>query len=340
MIRCRLSAIGRIAVFSAFCFWASNAANADEQSAPATIKGDGGAVRLLVNLAGTQSYPPYVIQKLGLDKKYGFVLQTLPSVTTQTTTTAFQSGGADIGIMGWNDLSRVKAGGVNVVGIAPFLGWATTIIVPVNSPVHTLGDFKGKKIGVYSRTGLDWVLMRAAAQKVYKLDLEKDVVMNEGTVSLLRGLMEQGQLDATQMFNDLTSSLVVSGKFTVMARVTDFIAQLGLPETPFIMYVADMKYAAAHPDNVKAFLAAYRESVRALQTNDDLWTERAKELNVTDPAVVAGLREGSRPMLMTAFTPATEANIRKTWDILVATAGAETLGQSKLVDDFMTVDYQ
>jgi ABC-type nitrate/sulfonate/bicarbonate transport system substrate-binding protein len=125
-----------------------------------------------------------------------------------------------------------------------------------------------------------------------------------------------------------------------MARVTDFIAQLGVPETPFILYVADMNYAAAHPDNVKAFLAAYRESVKALQTDDDLWTERAKELNVTDPAVVAALRDGSRPMLMSAFTPASEANIRKTWDILVATAGADTLGMSDLVDGFMTRDYQ
>src|SRR5262249_22367677 len=92
-----------------------------------TAGGDGGAVRLLVNMAGTQSFPPFVIKTEGLDKKHGFVLETVPSATTQTTTTGLQSGAADMGIFGWNDLSRVKAGGVKIVGVAPFLGWANTI---------------------------------------------------------------------------------------------------------------------------------------------------------------------------------------------------------------------
>src|SRR5579871_5124603 len=90
-------------------------------AADPAIKGDGGTIRLMVNMAGTQSYPPFVMDKLGLESKYGFALKTLPSATTQTTTTGFQSGDADMGMMGWNDLSRIIGGGVKVVGIAPFL---------------------------------------------------------------------------------------------------------------------------------------------------------------------------------------------------------------------------
>ncbi len=336
MNRYRFSAPLKIAGFLALWLFAGAPAQAQ---APA-IQGDGGTVRLLVNAAGTQSYPAFVIKRLELDKKHGFVLQTKPSVTTQTTTVAFQSGDGDIGIMGWSDISRIKAGGVKVVGVAPFLGWATTIVVPAGSPLHTLADFKGKKIGVYARNGLDWILMRAAAQKLYHFDLEKEVVMQEGTVSLLAGLMAQNQLDAATLFNDLTWPLVVTGKFQVMTRSTDIIDQMGVPDTPFIMYTADMGYAAAHPQNVKAFLAAYRDAAQALRTDDSLWVERAKELNLTDEATVTALRNGSRPMLMTAFTPTTEATIRKTWDILLATAGAEALGMSQLVDGFMTLDYQ
>jgi NitT/TauT family transport system substrate-binding protein len=318
----------------------ATAAQADENLAQAPIKGDGGTIRLMVNMAGTQSFPPFVIQKSGLDKKYGFVLQTIPSATTQTTTTGFQSGGAELGIMGWNDLSRIKNGGVNVVGVAPFLGWANTIVVAADSPLHTLGDLKGKKVGVYSRTGLDWVVMRSLASKQYKLDLEKDIVIQEGAVSLLRGLMEQNALDATQMFNDLTAPMVVGGKFRVMASIKSLVDQLGVPDTPFLLYTADAGYASAHPNNIKAFVAAYREAIMILKTDDGPWTDRATELNMTDPAIVAALRTQSRPMLMSSFTPSTEANIRKLWDVLVATAGAETLGGAKLADGFMTLDYQ
>ncbi len=339
MIRLTISSIALLALLSA----GAAVVQADEVLAQATgapVKGDGGTVRLMMNAAGTQSFPPYVILKEGLDKKYGIVLQTIPSATTQTTTTGFQSGGADIGMLGWSDLSRIKTGGVNVVGVGPFLGWANTIVVPMDSPIKTLGDLKGKKVGVYNRNGLDWIVMRALALREYKLDLEKDVVIQEGAVSLLRGLMEQNALDASQMFNDLTAPLIVSGKFRVMASIKSLVDQLGTADTPFLLYTADAAYAKAHPNNVKAFLEAYRDAVKILQTDDTPWFERAKELGMTDGPVVIALRDLSRSMLMSNFTPSTEPNIRKLWDILVATAGVETLGMSKLADDFMTLDYQ
>lgn len=310
-------------------------------AADTAIKGDGGAIRLMVNMAGTQSYPPYVMDKLGLEKKYGFVLKTLPSATTQTTTTGFQSGDADMGIMGWNDLSRIIGGGVKVVGIAPFLGWANTVVVPVNSPIKNLGDLKGKKVGVYSRTSLDWVVMRANALKLYNLDLEKDITIQEGAISLLRGLMEQNQLDATQMFNDLTAPMVVSGKYRSLGTIQKLVTELGLPDMPFLMYVVTTDYAAAHPDNVKAFLAAYRDAIDALEKDNAIWVDRAKEMGMTDDETIGALRDQTRPMLASRFKTTDEAAIRQTWDVLVATAGAQTFGgMTKLADHFMTLEYQ
>ena len=309
-------------------------------AADPAIMGDGGTVRLMVNLAGDTSFPPYVIQKLALDRKHGFTMQVIPSNTVQSTTTGFQSGAGDIGMYGWNDLARIKAGGVNIVGIGPFLGWANTLVVPAGSPIHNVGDLKGKKVGVFNRTGLDWTVARAVAKAKYRLDLDTDIVMQAGAVPLLRGLMEQGQMDATQMFNDFTAPMVVSGKFRLLASTKDLVNQLGLPDTPVIVYTADTGYAAAHPANVKAFLAAYRDAIDALETDDNIWIEPAAALGMTDSATLVALRKQTRPMLIKRFAPDAEASIRKMWDILVATAGAETLGMSKLADGFMTLDYQ
>ena len=51
---------------------------AESPSKPeAVIKGDGGTIRLLVNPSGSQSFPGFVIKRYGLDKKYGFDLQTI-----------------------------------------------------------------------------------------------------------------------------------------------------------------------------------------------------------------------------------------------------------------------
>ncbi len=332
--------LSRLALIRAAVLFLGIAFAGTANAADPAIVGDGGVVRLMVNTAGDTSFPPYVIQKLALDRKHGFTLQVIAANTVQTTTTGFQSGAGDLGTYGWNELTRAKAGGVNVIGIGPFLGWANTLVVPANSSIRNVGDLDGKKVGVYNRTGLDWTLARAAAKSKYQLDLETHIVLQIGAVPLLRGLMDQGQLDASQMFNDLTVPMVVSGKFRLLATGQDLVDQLGLPETPLIVYTAETGYAAAHPANVRAFLAAYRDAIDALKTNDDIWVEPAATLGITDAAMLTVLRKQTRPMLISRFAPDTEANIRKVWDVLVATAGAETLGMSKLVDGFMTLDYQ
>lgn len=312
----------------------------DAAQAEAAIKGDGGKLRLLVNPSGTQSYPPFVIAKYELDKKYGFVLETVPTTTSQASRTAIQGGSADMGMFGWTDIARMRAGGIGVVGVAPFLTWANTVMVPINSPIKTLGDLKGKKIGVFGRTSLDWIVMRTAAQKAFKVDLEKEAMVSEGAVSLLRGLLEQGQLDVSQMFNDLTPAMIASGQFRMLDTTRGFINQLGLPDTPFLIYTVDEKYAAQKPTNIKAFLAAYREAMHILDTNDAVWVERGKELKMEDSAVIAALIKETRPVLMSKFSPSTEADIRKTFDMLLQSAGPEVLGMSDLGNGFLSMAYQ
>jgi ABC-type nitrate/sulfonate/bicarbonate transport system substrate-binding protein len=303
------------------------------------IKGDGGTVRLLVSPFGTNSFPPFVIQKSGLDKKHGFTLQVIYAAAKQAEITAIQAGSADIGLFDWNDVARMKNAGIKVTGIAPFLIWANTVIVPEGSALRSMGDLKGKKVGLYSRTNLDWIVMRTVARKDHNVDLEKEAIVQEGAPNLLRGLLEQGQLDATQMFNSLTPAIVAGGNFRVLATIRSLIGQLGLPETPFLMYTAEMGYAAAHPQNVRAFLAAYREAIDILRTDDTPWVERGKEIKLEGRALTL-FRDEAREDMMSSFAKTTEADIRKTFDLLLATAGPQIMGMTALPDGFMTMAYQ
>jgi NitT/TauT family transport system substrate-binding protein len=310
------------------------------QPSRAEIRGDGGKMRLLYSPSGTNSFLPFVIQKFALDRKYGFELQPVPQATTQTGITAIQAGGAELGTFGWNDIQRMKNAGIKVVGVAPFLRWGADFsLVPVNSPIQTFGDLKGKKFGVTSRTTLNYIVERALTRKAYKFDLEKDATIVEGAPSLLRGLAEQGQVDATEMFNSLTPAMITTGKFRVLAKVSDLVHQLGLPDTPFLLYTVEASYAAARPNNVKAFLAAYRDAVNILRTDDAVWLERGTEMKMSEEAA-ALFRKEARTDIWTAFAPDTEANIRKTFDVLLETAGPAILGINELSSDFMTLEYQ
>jgi NitT/TauT family transport system substrate-binding protein len=326
----------KAAAFTAVVFLVA----AGMQSSHAEIRGDGGKIRLLYSPSGTNSFLPFVIQKFGLDRKYGFELQGVPQATTQTGITAIQAGSAELATFGWNDIQRMRSAGIKVVGVGPFLRWGADFsVVPVGSAIRSLGDLKGRKYGVTGRTSLNYILERALTQRIFNFDLEKHATIVEGAPALLRGLAEQGQVDATEMFNSLTPSMIVTRKFRVLAKVSDLVHQIGLPDTPFLLYTVESNYAAAHPGNVKAFLAAYRDAVGILRTDDAVWLERGKEMNMSAEAAALFRNEARTDIWMT-FAPDTEANIRKTFYVLLETAGPAILGISALDPGFMTLDYQ
>jgi NitT/TauT family transport system substrate-binding protein len=310
-----------------------------DDGVPANYKGDGGKLRLLANPAGTNSFIPFVMKKYKLDAKYGFELQVVPAVNQQAMLTAVQAGGAEIGNVFWSDIARWRNAGVKVIGISPMLAWADFAVVPEASAIRTFADLKGKKLGVTSRNSLNFQVMRAVAQRNFGFDLEKEAVIHEAAVSLLRGLIEQGQLDATEMFNSLAPAMFATGKFRPLAQVRELIVQLGLPDSPFLLYMCDQNYAAAHPANVRAYLAAYREALELLKTDDAVWLERGREMKLDEQGIVP-FRDAARRDLMGKFSPTTEADIRKTFDVLLATAGSSVLGLSELPPGFMTLEYQ
>jgi NitT/TauT family transport system substrate-binding protein len=340
MNKYRRTATAILAGIALFCAAATVHADTQISQASAPPMGDGGKVRLLYNQPGTNSFVPFVIKKFALDKKYGIEIVPVPTTTTPAAITAIQSGAAEVGTFGWNDVARMRNAGIKVTGVAPFLRWgADFIVVPTTSPIKTIGDLKGKKVGTGTRTALNWIVMSAVAKKDYKLDTEKDMIVHEGAPPLLRALAEQGQLDATHMFNSVTPSMVVTGKFRVLAKISDLVNQYGLPDTPFLLYAMDMGYAATKPNNVRAFVAAYQDAVKILRTDDTVWMERGRELQFPDEASALFRTEG-RTDVWLKFEPDTEANIRKIFDVFLPIAGVEAMGISKLDDGFMTLQYQ
>lgn len=312
---------------------------AAEENPP--VVGDGGKIRVLINPSGSQSFPAMLIQKLGLDSKHGFTVGIIPSANTQAEVIGIQSGNAEIGIWNWPDVARMREAGTKVVGIAPSEKWINTVVVPVDSTAKTIADLKGKRIGVLRRTGLDWIVMRAVSKKLYGFDIDAEANVQEATVALLRGLMDQGQLDATIMYGDFTPAMVGSGKYRLFSTIRDYVAQLGIPNAPYSLVATRMDYAAEHPQNVRAFLAAYRDAVDILMHDDNVWFDEARQLlKITDPDLVAKLRDQTRLLFVPKFTAETEPDIRKTFAILLETAGPGPLGINQLPDGFLTTDYQ
>lgn len=319
----------------------SHPASLSASEVPAHYLGDGGVVRMPTNPAGTSGWILATIRKHELDKKHRFRLEVQSVATTQMTANALQSGSGDVGVFQFLDIMKMRKAGNKVVGAGPFLAWgANHVIVPKNSPAKTLGDLKGKKLGIFHRTDIDWILIQALAKSQFQMNPEKDIHIHEAGAALLGGLVQSGQLDATTSYNNLTPALVATGNVRVMYWIRNLISQLGLPEMPFLFYGFREQYLAAHPQNAKAFLAAFRAAVEILRRDDDIWRERGKELQMTPESIVM-LRDEMRVDLDTRFKPTFEADVKSAFEFLLKEAGPEALGGfAAIPGDWVTRDYQ
>ncbi len=307
--------------------------------ADAAPKGDGGTIRMMLNPAGTMSFPPFVIKKFKLDEKYGFKLETINYTNANTATAAMQSKSAEMIVYEWLATARIIDGGIPIVGVAPFMTYVNTVLEPADSTIKTLADLKGKKLGVHSKTSYDWMIMQAAAKQKYNIDLAKEVSIQEAAAPLLRGSIDQGQLDATQMWNSLAADMLASGKYKTLVTIRSITEDLGIPTAPYLFFGMRADYVKEHPDNVKAFVAAYQEVYEILKTNDEVWEERGQQMKLS-PEGIKNFRDQVRRDLVKTFTPEMNGALQKTFDIVLKVAGPEMIGFSKMPPNMLSLDYQ
>jgi NitT/TauT family transport system substrate-binding protein len=294
--------------------------------AQAVFQGEGGKVRVL-SFASGNDYPFRVISKLGLDKKYGFELENVPIQPGGAVMTAFRSGATEGGLMNWLEVARARANGDEVSAVVPFLEMPNVWVVPKESSAKDITGLKGKKVGTYNRFSPEWVLYLAAASAKSGYDPKTDATIQEAGPGLLRGLLEQKQIEAAFIFYNLALPMVATGDYRVLFTSRDLLQSMGIPRGTMLTSVAFRDvYIKSNPKNVKAFVLAYQEAVEYLKKNDDIWVEVLAPQGVTDPTVVKLMRDWSREVTMDRFSANPMGETKALFDAMYAVGGKETTG--------------
>jgi NitT/TauT family transport system substrate-binding protein len=173
------------------------------------IKGEGGKVRVLSFPSGND-YPFWLIAKLGIDKKYGFDLENIAIQPGGAVMTAFRSGATEGGLMNWLEVARARTNGDQVSAVVPFLEMPNVWVVPKDSPAKDIAGLKGMKIGTYNRFSPEWILYLATARDKAGYDPKVDSTIQEAGPGLLRGLLDQKQIEAGFIFYNLAMPMVAT----------------------------------------------------------------------------------------------------------------------------------
>jgi len=279
---------------------------------------------------GTVSWLLDTIQANGLDKAEGIKLDIVPLASTLATTVGLQGGSLDVAATDWLWVSRERTNGADFTFV-PFTTALGAIMVPPNSPIKTLADLKGKKLGIAGGP-LDksWLLIVAYALRTANLDLRTETTQEYGAPPLLNERAKQGEVDAVLNFWPYAARLEAEG-FTQLISLEDVVRELGAKgEVSMVGFVFSDHWADENLKAIQGFLRAAAKANDLLATSNAQWDRLKPLMSANDPsfteATFEALRRRYREGIPERSSAADEADAKVLYQFLRELGGKKLVG--------------
>ncbi|HXQ50678.1 MAG TPA: ABC transporter substrate-binding protein [Stellaceae bacterium] len=177
---------------------------------------------------------------------------------------ALAANAVDIGLGSGPELAFVAKGNTDL-GVAAFAGppYGLVLVVRIDGPIHAVADLKGRKISVSTVGGLtDWMVHEVSRQQGWGPD-GIDVVplgTDEAQIAAMRTSLTDG------MPLDVASAALLESK-----GAAHILLPFGTVVHDFINHVtfATSDMMRTHPHELRAFLAAWFETVKWMRGHKD-----------------------------------------------------------------------
>jgi NitT/TauT family transport system substrate-binding protein len=259
----------------------------------------------------------------GIWRKHGIEVQTISFAGDAKTQQALTADEVDFGFGSGPGLGY-RAKGVPAIGVAAVAGppLSFAIVVPMNSPIKTLTDLKGKAVGVTTAGSMtSWLVREISRKEGWGVDGIRDLALGSDRARL--AAMKNGDIDASV-------NGAVNGYTYEEHNEAKVLLLLGDVVTTFhthVMFASD-KLIETNPDLVKRFLQGFFESAAYMKAHPEFGIKNAaKVLNMSETAVARGYPNEMRMLSDDgAFDPAAVEVIRHS---LVDLGIVETMPEAK-----------
>ena len=242
-------------------------------------------IRIGVQAGGTVEW-----ELSALPDNADFKIETLPVANAEAGKVALQSGGVDMIVSDWIWVSSLRAQGEDFT-FYPYSSTAGALVVPENSPIHSVKDLNGKRLGIAGgELDKNWLLLQALAQKD-SLDLSKTVEKTFGAPPLITEQLKQNRVDAALTYWHFAAKLEAAG-YRQIIDGKGILKGLGIEENvPSLGYVFKQSWASTHQPVVTAFFKASSDAKKRLCTDDTAWQKVIPLTKVEDAATQKLLRQ-------------------------------------------------
>ncbi len=291
-----------------------------------------GKLRIASVKFGSLGWLLETIKAEGLDKKHGLSIDVVEIANNQSSPIALYGGSADVVVSDWTWALRQRGMG-EAIKFAPFSSALGAVMVPDASPIKTLAELKGKRLGVAgSAIDKSWLLLRAYAKRSLGEDLAAITTPQYGAAPLLAEQMKDGRIDAVLNFWTYAARLEGVG-FRRLISMADVMKALGIPQPPAL--VGFIWKEAAVPTLGPAFTAMLKASQEAnaiLATSDPAWDRLKPLMKAASEAEFVALRNWYRSGIPGPWGDADMKAAEKIMAILVESGDTELVGNGTRFD--------
>ena len=265
------------AFFISLCLFAS----CNSYAAEKTI------IRIGVQAFGTVDWELTAIQD---NRQADFQLEIQHLANAEAGKIALQSGAVDMIVSDWIWVSRLRATGSDFT-FYPYSNTSGALVVAKDSPIHSVKDLKGKRLGIAGgELDKNWLLLQALAGQD-QLDLNASVEKVFGAPPLINEQIKQNRVDAALTYWHFAARLEAQ-EYRQVIDGKSILKGLGIQEeVPSLGYVFKQSWANEHKQAVNSFFNAGKQAKNQLCTSDAAWKKIIPLTQADDAPTLAKLRQ-------------------------------------------------
>ena len=201
-------------------------------------------------------------------------------------------------------------------------------MVPGDSPVKSLKDLAGKRLGVAGGPlDKNWLLLRAQAKDAAGIDLEQAAEIAYGAPPLITLKLEQGALDAALTYWTYCARLKAKG-YRQLVGAEDIMHALGVPgDVALIGYLFQDATVKEKPAAVAAFARASRAAKDMLASDPSTWQIVRPLMAAEDEATFEALKHDFLAGIPRRSTAEERADAEKLYAVMARLGGARLVGK-------------
>lgn len=258
------------------------------QASGAGEDGSGGAAVTvgLTYIPNVQFSPVYVAHDDGIYRAAGLDATIRHHGSDEALFTALASGEEDVVVASGDEVLQARDQGLDLVSIgAYYRDYPVVVIVPEDSPVQSLADLKGRKIGVPGEYGSSWLGLLAGLRSA---DMTSDDVQVVSIGYTQRAALTRGDVDAVVGFTN--NDLVQFTQAGIPVRALPLSS--GTVPLVSVSLITTHTWLDSHPQEARGVVQATTAGIQRVVDNPQhaLEVTQRYDQTLTGSAAVEGAR--------------------------------------------------